>query len=46
MMDTVTGERDYELFFAVGRRQTEIKYLALSSEDEVSLKLHTSQQSY
>ena len=34
-MDTATGERDHEIFFAGGRRQTEIKHLALSSEDEV-----------
>ena len=39
VMDTATGERDHEIFFAGGRRQTEIKHLALSSEDEVRVLL-------
>ena len=40
IMDTETGEKDNEIFFPGGqRKQIEIKHLALSSEDEVSLGL-------
>jgi len=39
VMDAETGEKDHEIFFPGSRRQTEIKHLALSSEEEVILTI-------